>query len=81
MNMNMNMNFTEDTNELTQFDLEKLLGDVLLYNTNRIHTKEIFKNKYICLYFSANWCQPCHTFTSILIDSYNKYLDNKRRCL
>ncbi|XP_022962540.1 probable nucleoredoxin 3 isoform X1 [Cucurbita moschata] len=31
----------------------------------------ICAGKMICLFFSANWCRPCRTFTPLLVQLYN----------
>jgi nucleoredoxin len=29
--------------------------------------------KYYAIYYSAGWCPPCHTFTPVLVDWYQKF--------
>lgn len=55
--------------------LEELLGPSLLTNAKgaKKATAAALKDKdLILLYFSANWCPPCKTFSPLLIDFYNK---------
>ncbi|KAF6027514.1 NXNL2 [Bugula neritina] len=38
------------------------------YQSNKGH--DVILNKIVALYFTSNWCEPCHTFTRVLSQTY-----------
>ncbi|XP_077489556.1 nucleoredoxin-like protein 2 [Amblyomma americanum] len=53
----------------------ELLRDKLLLTKNgtSIAAEVALRNKrIICIYFSAQWCEPCRTFTPMLADAYRE---------
>ncbi|KAL9226928.1 hypothetical protein vseg_002685 [Gypsophila vaccaria] len=51
-------------------------GVEFLVSTNGKVPWSKLAGKTVCLYFSANWCKPCKTFTTQLLHFYN-FLKNK----
>jgi nucleoredoxin len=56
-------------------DLVKLLGDELVEHREEdgwktVGTRAALQDRYVALYFSANWCPPCHAFTPKLVQAY-----------
>lgn len=60
------------TIQLYSNPLPDLSGYLIESKGNKAST-ELFDGKIVCLYFSAEWCGPCKTFTPHLIDFYNRY--------
>mmetsp|Transcript_1196 Transcript_1196/g.2884 ORF Transcript_1196/g.2884 Transcript_1196/m.2884 type:complete len:435 (-) Transcript_1196:367-1671(-) len=52
--------------------LKECLGSSFINGDGEEVTLEDLKGKYITLYFSAQWCPPCHMFTPVLIKLYKK---------
>lgn len=44
-------------------------------SVSRFDDQALEKKKLIVLYFSANWCKPCHTFTPKLVEFYNRVVE------
>ena len=42
-----------------------------------VYPQEVFQNKVVALYFSAEWCPPCKEFTPILGEFYNELHENE----
>ena len=48
-----------------------LKGDLVAADGSKTNAQEL-KGKYVGIYFSAGWCQPCKAFTPTLIQLYSK---------
>lgn len=54
-------------------DLSELFGDNLVRaNGDRVKTADIEGKDVVGIYFSAQWCPPCRTFTPVLVDFYQQ---------
>ena len=57
--------------------LESLLGDHVIKSENNSEVKIQVtslcgKDRIVAIYFSAEWCPPCKSFTPLLTDFYKK---------
>lgn len=52
------------------------LSDKLVDANGKKITASSLKGKMVGIYFSANWCPPCHQFTPLLVDFCNKNKDD-----
>merc|ERR1719397_412189 len=65
----------EDVKEEIKEDvppLVNILGAQLLNEDGNVATTKLIQKQVIGLYFSAEWCQPCHRFTPVLTEAYTK---------
>lgn len=60
------------TTGLENFDtVSQLLGDMkLIDRAGKTHDCKLLNKKVVGLYFSAQWCAPCHAFTHQLVRTY-----------
>eukprot|EP00042_Codosiga_hollandica_P051749 m.640835 g.640835 ORF g.640835 m.640835 type:complete len:401 (-) comp58344_c2_seq6:227-1429(-) len=73
----------EQDAEGTQFPwrpkpLTEILGYSFVNNKGDKFTRSAIEDKYIGLYFSAQWCPPCRPFTARLIELYGKLQAEKK---
>eukprot|EP00906_Rhabdomonas_costata_P035575 RCo049978 len=57
--------------------LDQLLGSsnrsyIIDGNQQQIQITDVSKNDVVAIFFSANWCPPCRTFTPLLIKVYEE---------
>ncbi|MFK5921584.1 MAG: thioredoxin-like domain-containing protein [Verrucomicrobiota bacterium] len=52
------------------------LSDKLVDAKGKKIAANSLKGKMVGIYFSANWCPPCHQFTPLLVDFRNKNKDD-----
>eukprot|EP00116_Pleurobrachia_bachei_P016823 sb/3477085/ len=53
----------------------ELLGSKLHGKSGEVDTATALADKYVALYFSAQWCPPCRGFTPELAKLYGKLSD------
>ena len=41
-------------------------SDVKTKNFESVDAHEVIADKVIALFFTSNWCEPCHTFAKVL---------------
>ncbi|CAK9004312.1 Nucleoredoxin [Durusdinium trenchii] len=56
--------------------IDEALGDSFISNDGSVTEKQQLDGKYLMLYFSASWCPPCRQFSPILIECYNKLIED-----
>jgi len=56
---------------------EELLGVSKVQGKDGEVDVSTFKDKHLCLYFSAHWCPPCRGFTPVLAEYYKKFSKEK----
>lgn len=60
-------------------NLESIIdgGNVYAKNGQKVDLATYCVGKTVGFYFSGQWCTPCKTFTSILVDFYRKHSQKK----
>ncbi|CAG9313137.1 unnamed protein product [Blepharisma stoltei] len=51
--------------------MQSVIGDFFINRESEVSFAEVERNQVVCLFFTANWCPPCRTFTPILVEFYN----------
>ncbi|KAK9683949.1 hypothetical protein RND81_10G177200 [Saponaria officinalis] len=74
--MAQNGEFIEE-NEFMKI-LASLGVEFLNSSCGKVHRNKL-AGKILCLYFSANWCKPCKTFTPQLLHLYNSLKNNGKK--
>ena len=78
---------------LAEIHIEELLGTKLLKKHSRLSDKEretryaveeidiaeVKQARFVLLFFSAGWCQPCNEFLQVLKDFYNEVNIDKKQ--